>query len=125
MTIYDVLTLDIHDFVDKYDLDDSSNSAYSNWVPTDAHWIVDYAKQWLLSQTQEEQDFITALIAQLLIMGAYQAVSVYADFLTFQNRWEAEDYFNAGAFLGKAIIESFVVLFIVLTAVNLRELLQG
>jgi len=124
VTMYDLFTIDVHDFVDKYD----GSSQYrdsQDWNLPDAHVLVEYAKSMLLGQSAEEDDAMTALIANLLLLGGYTALQVYADYLTFLNRWENDDFFNAGAFLGRAIVNGVVVLYIVLLAVNLRELLQG
>lgn len=50
------------------------------------------------------------------ILGVAQAIAAYADYRTFQDRWEAKEYFDSGTFLGKAIIEAFIVLYLILLA---------
>jgi len=57
-----------------------------------------------------------SIIASLGIMGASQGYAAYQNWLTFNERWLAESYFDAGTFLGAALVNAAIVLYLVLLA---------
>ena len=55
VTIYDLFTLDIHNFVDKYDGTTPSYDDSRNWNMPNIETLVAFAQSFILKQSEEEE----------------------------------------------------------------------
>lgn len=55
------------------------------------------------------------------ILGAVQAYAAYQSYLSFNEQWLAKKYFDSGAYLGAALVDAAVVLYLLLLAGNVSE----
>jgi len=49
-------------------------------------------------------------------MGAAQGYAAYQSYLSFNEQWVAGEYFDAGAFLGAALVDGAILMYLLLLA---------
>ena len=74
----------------------------------------------LYGQDSSADTSTDSIVASIGLMGAAQALTAYESYLAYQSSWLNGAYFEAGAFLGSAIVDGFIVayLFLLAGAVN-------
>lgn len=55
------------------------------------------------------------------IVGAVQAYAAYQSYLSFNAQWLAKKYFDAGAYLGSALVDAAVVIYLLLLVGSISE----
>ena len=74
----------------------------------------------LYGQDSSADTSTDSIVASIGLMGAAQALTPYERYLAYQSSWLNGAYLEAGAFLGSAIVDGFIVayLFLLAGAVN-------
>ena len=68
-------------------------------------------------ESSENQETSTdSIVASIGLMGAAQALTAYENYLAYQSSWLNGAYFEAGAFLGAAMVDGFIVAYLFLLA---------
>jgi len=75
----------------------------------------------LYGQDSSSSDSDDSLLANIGLLGAAQALTAYENYLSFNERWLSERYFEAGTFLGAAIVDGAIVFYLFLLAGALNE----
>lgn len=65
------------------------------------------------------------MIAQIAIVAIIMSLSVVADYQVFVDRWNDEDFFNSGTFMGKALVEVSYVVYLILMIAQVRNAVNG
>lgn len=104
--LLDIFTLDIEDLKDQANVTDPL-SFYISKI---------YGLFGQTSSSETTDTSTAALIGTIGLLGAAQALTAYNNYLYFNESWIAEKYFEAGAFLGAAIVDGFIILYLFLMA---------
>ena len=106
--IRDIFTLDIENLKEKAGIDNPLMGYFSKMFD-------------LYGQDSSSSNSDDSLLANIGLLGAAQALTAYENYLSFNERWLSERYFEAGTFLGAAIVDGAIVFYLFLLAGALNE----
>lgn len=105
--VTDIFTLDLQDLSQKAEIVNPLMGYFSKMFG-------------LYGQDSSSSDD-NSLLASIGLLGAAQALTAYENYISFTDRWTNEKYFEAGTFLGAAIVDGAIVLYLFLLAGAVNE----